>query len=682
MTLRSVVILVTAVCLLTVALPDRLPAAAAVVPMPRMLPGHVPDVVARRLAVLLGHHNPHASLRLAIGLRLRHRAALRRFLRALDDPASADYHHFLTQQQANQRFDPTVAQERAVERWLQSSGLTVMHTYPNHLIVDVRGTVAQIERLLHLSIKNYRLTVRGKGRTFFAPATNPTVPASVSAIVQSITGLDSYPRIHLLGNGTAHGAPPYYPQDFANAYNVNPLWNAGYTGSGQHIAVTLWTLPPSDSTLQHFTTVTGAAVATQANGGLKVIPVDGGSKAPDDGEAAMDIEYTSGLAPGATVDYYEVPTDSSGNGTDQGLEDALERAGTDGNKNQQISNSWGGCEGSSTDDPFTHATSNVFQANAATGHTYLFASGDNGSWCDPDGSGTGQDPFPGYPTSSPYVLSVGGTRFNGPVGTSWPGETGWTYCADCSNGDPEGSGGGYSALFARPSWQQGNGLADNGMRGYPDIAAAADPQTGAYVCFGANATCNRIGGTSLATPLWAGMIALLNNYLAAQGGTVGFLAPLLYRLAGTSPPYAPFHDITTGVNGGYEATVHWDEVTGWGSPNLYNLARDLAAIAITASARPAQTGSVLLQAKGTGSRRTASFTAPASWTLQWNYNCANVGGANAFVVAVQKANGQPSANGRVVQRGTRGSGTNQYRQGGTFVLQITTRCTWQATAKT
>jgi kumamolisin len=176
------------------------------------------------------------------------------------------------------------------------------------------------------------------------------------------------------------------------------------------------------------------------------------------------------------------------------------------------------------------------------------------------------------------VTSVGGTRLARATGSSSSGETSWAYCAVCNGGDPEGSGGGYSGLFARPSWQKGSGLAGNGRRGYPDIAADADPKTGAYVCYGAQATCSQIGGTSLASPLWTGMTAVVNSYLAARGQTVGFLAPALYRLAGTRQPFAAFHDITTGTNGAYVATKNWDEVTGWGSPNLYNLARDLAAM--------------------------------------------------------------------------------------------------------
>jgi kumamolisin len=377
--------------------------------------------------------------------------------------------------------------------------------------------------------------------------------------------------MHAFVNRTAHGAVPYYPQDFANAYNVNPLWKAGYTGLSQHIGIVLWTVPPADSTMQRFKSVTGAAVATVANGKLKVIKVAGGTTVPDDGEAGLDIEYTSGLAPGATIDYYEAATDQS-------LEAALNLAGMDANHNQQIDASWGGCESDSTADAFTSAISSIFQANQATGHEYYFASGDDGSWCDTSGSGMGQDPYPDYPTSSPYVTSVGGTRLSRTTGAAGPGEISWTYCATCNNGNPEGSGGGYSNLFARHSWQTGVGLASNGLRGYPDIAADGDPQTGAYVCYGAQATCGRIGGTSLAAPLWTGMIAVANGYLLARGKTVGFLAPALYRLAGSSPTYAPFHDITSGNNGAYITTAHWDEVSGWGSTNLYNLARDLAAL--------------------------------------------------------------------------------------------------------
>src|SRR5207248_8536623 len=128
--------------------------------------------------------------------------------------------------------------------------------------------------------------------------------------------------------------------------------------------------------------------------------------------------------------------------------DALNLAGTDANNNRQITNSWGMCEASSTSDSFTSAAEKLFASNAATGHDYFFSSGDSGSWCDPNNTGTGQDPFPDYPASSPNVTSVGATRFNTGINGGYPGESTWTYCATCGSGStPEGGGGGYSAIF-------------------------------------------------------------------------------------------------------------------------------------------------------------------------------------------------------------------------------------------
>jgi kumamolisin len=573
---RSLAVFLSAACLLSLGFPAGTPPANAAARQVRTLPGEVPDVVTRGKAVLIDHNDPRAVLHLTVTLQLRQRNALQRFLRELNDPTSPSYHHFLTQHEANRHFNPTVSQERTVRHWLQLGGLTVTRAYANHLMLDARGTSGQIEHLLRVKIDDFHATVHGKEHDFFAPAMNPTIGGAVSSIVQTIGGLDSYPRNRFFSNGRPHGVAPYYPQDFAQAYRVTPLWNKSYTGSGQHIGLTLWTLPPSDTTLRRFKSVTGAAVATVGNGKLKVTPVDGGTTTKDVGEAAMDIEYSSGLAPGATIDYYEAPTDGNGNPTDRGLEDALNLAGTDRNHNQQISSSWGGCESVSANESFTTTTSSIFQSNEATGHAYLFSSGDSGSWCDAAIGRGGQDPYPAYPASSPYVTSVGGTRFDGTVTGSWPGESAWTYCAICSSGNPVGSGGGYSSIFARPVWQHGSGLEGNGKRGYPDISADADPQTGAYVCYGAQPRCGRVGGTSLASPIWAGMTAVLNNYLAKQRGTTGFLAPTLYHLAATTQPYPAMHDITSGNNGVYSTGPNWDAVTGWGSTNLFNLARDLA----------------------------------------------------------------------------------------------------------
>jgi subtilase family serine protease len=575
MRIRTFFAWLIAAALLAFALPPHasIPAFASA-PAARTLPGVVPPVVGR--SVVLGHHPGDNRISFSVGLAVRDPQALDQFLADVNDPSSPQYHQYMSQAQANAAFNPTADQEQAVITWLQSNGITVTHTYPNHLMVDALGTTSQVESLLHVTINDYQSSTSGATTTFYAPSSNPTVDSTVSSIVTSITGLDSYPRFHLASNGTAHGSTPYYPQDYANAYDVNPLWNAGDTGSGQRIGITLWSPPPTDTTLQRYASATGAGVATRANGRLQVHAIDGGTTSEANGidvEAGLDVETASGMAPGATIDYYEAPTDASGNPTDNGLLDALNAAGTSSDK--QISSSWGGCESSSLDS-WTQSAENIFKSAASTGHTFFFSSGDNGSSCD-IGTTTSnlQDPYPDYPASSPNVTSVGGTRFNATVGSTWPGEAAWAYCSTCSSGEPEGSGGGYSTLFNRPSWQSDTGLAANGKRGYPDIAAVADPNTGGLVCYDSSSSCGQVGGTSLSSPLWAGILADVNQYVSAQGGSVGFLSPALYTLATTTQTYAPFHDVTSGTNGKYNAASKWDAVTGIGTPDVWNMARDL-----------------------------------------------------------------------------------------------------------
>ncbi len=355
-------------------------------------------------------------------------------------------------------------------------------------------------------------------------------------------------------------SPPYAPQSFRVAYDTNPLINAGYDGNGANIAITLWSLAPSDFILQWWSSDTGIPEATQANGRLEIILTDGvPSQDQDDGEASLDIESIDGMAPSSHIRYYEATQPQNAD-----LATALDQAGSDPT-NLMIDNSWGGPEttgGHETTDP-------VLASHAATGHTYLFSSGDSGSWA------AGNDPYPDYPTSSAYVLSVGGTAFSADINGGWPGETTWVYDPTGNGGNPEGSGGGYAQLSPRPVWQIGPGISGT-QRGYPDVAAEGDPNTGAYVCDDVN-FCYQVGGTSLAAPLWAGMSTIMDQYLVAQGRPhLGFMPPTLYALFTTSQTYPAYHDITVGTNGAYNAGPGWDAVTGIGSPDLWNLARDLA----------------------------------------------------------------------------------------------------------
>jgi len=216
---------------------------AQTVPPPgAVLPGHVPSVVTSGQATLVGPHDESSVMDLSIGLALRDQQGLDQTLSAIDNPRSSQYRQYLTQDQVNAWFDPTASEESSVVGWLRSNGLTVTHTYPNHLIVDAQGTVGQVEQMLHLAINDYRITEHTGERDFYAPSANPSIDASIAGFVSSIVGLDDYHQIHFLNNGTAHNTTPYYPQDMANAYDVTSLWNAGGNGAGDEVTPLSWTV--------------------------------------------------------------------------------------------------------------------------------------------------------------------------------------------------------------------------------------------------------------------------------------------------------------------------------------------------------------------------------------------------------------------------------------------------------
>lgn len=554
------------------------PDVQAQAPSPQLIPGTVPGVVKENKAQFKGHHDPADTLELSIGLPPRNDAALTQFLTDAATPGSSQYHHWLTLAQENALYNPTVDQESAVTAWARSHGLRVVTTYVNHLVVMVQGTTDQVENTLSVKINDYSVTEGGTTRAVFAPDRDPSVDASIAPLIRSIVGLDNLTTIHHLVNGSTnpYGNRPYYPQDYANAYDVTAMWNAGYTGVGQHIAIVLAEPAPLDTTLQNYYNVTHANVATRANGRLKIItPVDTTEGASYEG--GLDIEAASGQAPGATIDYYQI---AGGNYIAQSTVNVLQQAGTDSNNNQQISASWGSdCE---PGDTLHNQLEPTLKANEATGHDYLFASGDSGFAC-PNLVG----PYvAGYPASSPWVTSVGGTSFTNRVGGGYPGESAWA-----------NSGGGFSQLFSRPLYQTGPGMdvpdtsqnhcAVQPCRAYPDISAAADPSTaGAYVCsdYSPGLCANpadptsAVGGTSLACPMWAGWLADTNQYLQANGGgSAGFINPTIYTFYWNPPPYPTWHDILSGSNGYFTAGSGWDPVTGLGTPDVWNFARDMLA---------------------------------------------------------------------------------------------------------
>jgi kumamolisin len=259
-----------------------------------------------------------------------------------------------------------------------------------------------------------------------------------------------------------------------------------------------------------------------------------------DGEVLLDIEVVGAIAPKAKIVVYFAPN------TAQGFVDVINRAVHDSdNKPSVISLSWGSAE--NPNDATTSQINQILQAAAAMGVTFCVASGDSGSRDNPrDPNHASVD----FPASSPYALGCGGTHLE-VSGTAISNEVVWE----------QASGGGVSRIFPMPIYQEHANIppavnpAGPVMRGVPDVSGDADPSTGYQILVdGQHLT---FGGTSAVAPLWAGLVARLNQKL---GHPVGFLNPILYQ-----HPEA-FHDITSGSNIDYQAGKGWDPCTGMGSP--------------------------------------------------------------------------------------------------------------------
>ncbi len=300
------------------------------------------------------------------------------------------------------------------------------------------------------------------------------------------------------------------------------------------------------------------------------VPVDSGSNAPTgsadgpDGEVMLDIEVLGAVAPGVSIAVYFAPN------TDQGFADAISAAVHDAtNKPAIISISWGGPESTYTATA-TSAFEGAFTDAALVGTTVFVAAGDSGST---DGVNDGLAHVD-YPASSPQVVACGGTRLV-LSGTTIASEVVWN---DLPGGGA--TGGGVSANFPVPAWQQQAGVPPSANpgggtgRGVPDVAGDADPDTGYQVRIDGQDTV--VGGTSAVAPLWAALTSLA---VAQAGKPLGFINPTLYASAASD-----FDDITTGNNGAYSAGTGWDACTGLGTPRAASLVATLVAAAASVPA--------------------------------------------------------------------------------------------------
>jgi kumamolisin len=442
----------------------------------------------------------------------------------------------------------------AVARFASENNLSVAAVSLSRRTVRLTGTLRDLGKAFKVQLSTYR-SPRGNFRAHPGPV---SLPSELADIVRGVFGLDTRPQstFHLrklphLAKPQAGIAPPWYtPDQLAQLYN----FPAGLNGQGQCIGIIEFGGGYRMSDLNAYFEMLG--LATQPS--IVAVAVGGAFNSPSnisspDVEVMLDIEVVASVAPGAQIVVYFAPNTTLGwlRAINTAIHDSFYQPSV-------ISISWGGPEETWSRQAL-RAMNFEFKAAAALGITICAASGDNGYTDGIPGSSAHVD----FPASSPYVLACGGTSLES-SDSNISSETVWNDGPNKAN-PSSGTGGGVSAFFALPSYQSAASIPlsvnppNKPGRGVPDVAGDADPNTGYRVRV--DGTDQIVGGTSAVAPLWAGLIALINEKL---GQPSGFLNPLFYNqgVAGGG-----FNDIISGNNGAYKAGPGWDACTGLGSPN-------------------------------------------------------------------------------------------------------------------
>ena len=449
----------------------------------------------------------------------------------------------VTREEFNRRFAADPASFATLRRFAHEFGLTVdeaSSSLPRRTLV-LRGPVRNLEEAFGVQLHNFQVE-ESRFCTFTGEI---SLPQEHAELVEAVLGLDTRPlarpHIRILSPPerlqAQQAGASYNPPQVAALYN----FPASVTGAGQTIGIIELGGGYNPSDLSTYFSSLGLATPTVTS-----ISVDGGANAPTtansaDAEVALDIEVAGSIANGAAIAVYFTPN------TDQGFIDAITTAIHDTTHNPSIlSVSWGAPEASWTSSSLS-ALNDACKSAAALGITITVAAGDQGSG---DGlSGNNVD----FPASSPYVTGCGGTQLTS-SGSTIISEVVWN---DGSQGGA--TGGGVSNVFPLPSWQASANVpaptTASGGRGVPDVAGDASPTTGYNILVDGQQEV--VGGTSAVAPLWAALVALINQ---GRGTSAGFLNPTLYANPGA------FHPITSGNNGAFSAGPGWNACTGLGSP--------------------------------------------------------------------------------------------------------------------
>jgi subtilase family serine protease len=623
-----------------------------------LLTRHVRDAVVNGQARSVGQLPATQTIHFDVVLALRDRAGLQTFVQQVNDPTSPSYHQFLTPQEFTARFGPSQEDWEALVAFAKVNGFQIVSGSRDALDLRLTGTVASIERAFHVTMGVYQHPT--ENRTFYAPDREPT--ADLPFPLWHVSGLDNYSIPHPMfvkksDYAKAHGIDPekvsrattgsgpsasFLGSDMRAAY----YGGTALTGSGQNIGLfeflgyDIADLNTYYSNVGQTRTATVTGISTDGTSLSCVDSRSGGDC--DDTEQILDMTQALGMAPGITGLYVYVGS------TDSAIISAM-TVNTDAPLSKQLSCSWGWTPADpNTLDPF-------FEKMASQGQNFFAASGDNSAWSASNEA---------WPADDANIVSVGGTDLTtSSAAGPWASETAW---AD--------SGGGISPdSIPIPSWQQLAGVITSSNRGSttlrngPDVAANANFTF--YVCADqTTCTANDFGGTSFATPMWAGYLALANQQAATNGDSIGFLNPTIYPAALGSSYSTLFHDITSGSCGTFSAITGYDLCTGWGSPKTTGLINFLAGSStpsFTLSDSPSSltivqggsgtstvtvtdlggfTGSVTLAASGLPSGVTAAFgTNPTTGTSVLKLTASSTATTGAATVTITGTSGSLTA---------------------------------------
>ncbi|HTB19437.1 MAG TPA: protease pro-enzyme activation domain-containing protein [Bryobacteraceae bacterium] len=515
--------------------------------------------------------------------------ALEQLLANQQNPTSADFHKWLTPEQYADRFGLSSNDVNRISAWLQSQGMQVQRVARSRTWIQFGGTARQVQNAFHTEIHQYL----GNGKLHYANATDPSIPAALSGVVLGLRGLNNYrlkPRSKPRGlearDTTGDGEHQIAPDDFATIYDIAALYTAGINGAGQKLVV----VGQTDINLSDIQAFRGKFNLPAINLQQILVPrqPDPGISQDDLPEADLDLEWSGSVARDANIIFVY---------SDDVLASVQEAIDQD--YAPVISMSYGLCEGG---DLFHLPIYRGWaQQGNAEGITWLAASGDAGAAdCEDPNATIAQDGLAvDEPGSIPEVTSMGGSKFAEGTGTFWNstntanGASALSYIPETVWNDTSPSyglaagGGGTSIFFPKPVWQTGSGVPNDSFRHVPDLSIASSPEHDGYYVY-TGGSLQIYGGTSIAAPTMAGIVTLLNQYLvstkAQTDAGLGNINPTLYRMAENAQ--GAFHDITTGNNSvpcvigspncttgsiGYKAGPAYDQASGLGSPDAYNL---------------------------------------------------------------------------------------------------------------